>query len=71
MGAVYQVMDTLNQNRVLAVKEMSDSAVKDPEEKLRAVRMFEQEAHLLTNTQTSQPALCYWTGLPFRIGIIW
>ncbi len=47
MGAVYQVMDTLNQNRVLAVKEMSDSAVKDPEEKLRAVRMFEQEAHLL------------------------
>lgn len=47
MGAVYQVMDTLNQNRILAVKEMSDSALKDPEEKKRAVQMFEQEAHLL------------------------
>ncbi len=46
MGAVYKVTDT-KQNRILAVKEMSDALLKTPQEKKEALEQFETEASLL------------------------
>lgn len=46
MGAVYQVADTQNNHQVLALKEMSDSAI-DPAERPQMVAQFEREAKLL------------------------
>jgi serine/threonine protein kinase, bacterial len=46
MGAVYQVTDTQDGHRVLALKEMSDSAV-DPPDRPQMVAQFQQEAILL------------------------
>ena len=46
MGAVYQVADAFQENRVLDLKEMSDAAV-DPDDKPYMVAQFEREAQLL------------------------
>jgi serine/threonine protein kinase, bacterial len=58
MGAVYQVADTFQGNRVLALKEMSDAAV-DPADKPYMVAQFEREAQLLQ--KLSHPNLPYVT----------
>ena len=49
MGAVYQVTDT-HINQVMAVKEMSNSAI-DPPDRPYAIAQFEQEARLLQRLQ--------------------
>ena len=47
MGAVYLVTDTLDQNRVMALKEMSNAAIVDPRDRAMAVAQFRREAQLL------------------------
>lgn len=47
MGAVYLVTDTLDQNRVLAMKEMSNAAIPDATDRAMAVGQFRREAELL------------------------
>ena len=46
MGAVYLALDTLNQNRQVAIKEMSQARLNDKEREERT-RDFQQEARLL------------------------
>jgi len=64
MGAVYQVTDTQNGHQLLALKEMSDSAV-DPAERPQMVAQFEQEARLLQ--RLNHPNLPYVTD-KFSVG---
>ena len=47
MGAVYKVVDQRLGGKVLALKEMSDAAITDPQEKAQAIAAFRQEAQLL------------------------
>ncbi|MBX7254373.1 MAG: protein kinase [Candidatus Promineofilum sp.] len=47
MGAVYLATDTLDQNRVVAVKEMSNAAIPDANDRQRSVAQFQHEAQLL------------------------
>jgi serine/threonine-protein kinase len=47
MGAVYQVADSRIGGKLLAMKEMSDAALTDPQEKAAAIAAFGQEAQLL------------------------
>jgi tRNA A-37 threonylcarbamoyl transferase component Bud32 len=47
MGAVYLVTDTLDQNRVMALKEMSNAAIVDARDRAMAVAQFQREAQLL------------------------
>jgi len=47
MGAVYLVTDTLDQNRVMALKEMSNTAIVDAHDRAVAVEQFRREAELL------------------------
>jgi serine/threonine-protein kinase len=47
MGAVYQVADLRIGGKLLAMKEMSDAAITDPQEKAAAIAAFGQEAQLL------------------------
>ena len=47
MGAVYLVTDTLDQNRVMALKEMSNAAIVDARDRAMAVAQFRREAQLL------------------------
>ena len=47
MGAVYLVTDTLDQNRVMALKEMSNTAIVDARDRAMAVEQFRREAELL------------------------
>ena len=47
MGAVYLVTDTLDQNRVMAMKEMSNAAIVDARDRAMAVEQFRREAELL------------------------
>lgn len=47
MGAVYKATDMRLGPKVVAVKEMSDSSITDPFEKLQAQQAFEQEAKML------------------------
>lgn len=58
MGAVYKVTDTHNNHQILALKEMSDSAI-DPADRPQMLAQFEQEARLLQ--QLSHPNLPYVT----------
>lgn len=55
MAAVYKAADLLLPGAVWAVKEMSDSALVEPEEKAYAVRAFQQESSLLQ--QLDHPTL--------------
>jgi len=48
MAAVYDAIDTRTQRRV-ALKEMSDSALSDPQERPRILAQFQQEAQMLAN----------------------
>ena len=47
MGAVYLATDTLDQNRVVAIKEMSNTAIADVHDREKAVNQFRREAQLL------------------------
>lgn len=47
MGAVYLVTDTLDQNRVMAMKEMSNTVISDPKDRAMAIEQFRREAELL------------------------
>jgi serine/threonine-protein kinase len=47
MAAVYKATDNQDPSTIWAVKEMSDSAITDPEERSYAVQCFHREAHLL------------------------
>jgi len=47
MSAIYQVADTRLPGQLRAVKEMSESMITDPQERLQAVQAFHQEATLL------------------------
>ena len=47
MGAVYLVTDTLDQNRVMALKEMSNAVIADARDREMAVAQFRREAQLL------------------------
>ncbi len=47
MGAVYKAVDTKT-DKTVAIKEMSNSAIFDQDEKARAIASFEREAELLT-----------------------
>jgi serine/threonine protein kinase len=47
MAAVYQVADIHLQGKVWAVKEMSESWITEPAERLQAIQAFQQEALLL------------------------
>lgn len=58
MGAIYKVVDTRSQ-QILAVKEMSDSAITSSEDRAQAVQQFEREAGLLRSLQ--HPNLPYVT----------
>lgn len=49
MSAVYQAADTHLPGQLRAVKEMSESMIADPQERLQAVQAFHQEATLLAN----------------------
>jgi WD40 repeat protein len=50
MGAVYEAQDTQLGNRLVAVKEMSQSGL-NPDEMLEASSAFKREAHLLASLQ--------------------
>src|SRR5215469_12695691 len=50
MGAVYEAQDTQLGNRLVAVKEMSQSGLK-PDELLEASSTFKREAHMLASLQ--------------------
>ena len=47
MGATYKVVDQRLGGKVLALKEMSDAAITDPQERVQAIDAFRQEAQLL------------------------
>ena len=47
MGAVYKVADQRLGGKILAMKEMSDAAITDPQEKAQAIAAFRREAQLL------------------------
>jgi len=47
MAAVYRASDIQNPGTSWAVKEMSDIALTDPQERLYAIKSFQQEANLL------------------------
>jgi len=47
MAAVYKASDSWQPGTLWAVKEMSDKALTDPEERVYAVQSFQQEANLL------------------------
>jgi serine/threonine-protein kinase len=47
MGAVYQATDTRLGHKLVAVKEMSDTAITDPLEKQQVRQAFEREAQML------------------------
>jgi serine/threonine protein kinase len=49
MAAVYQAADTLQPGTMWAIKEMSDAALTNLQERDYAIRAFQQEAHLLRN----------------------
>jgi len=49
MGAVYLVSDQRLGGKQWAMKEMSDAALIDPEEKQRAIQAFQNEANLLAS----------------------
>lgn len=49
MGAVYRASDHRISGKIWAVKEMSDSALQDPQEKTEAIRAFQSEASLLAS----------------------
>jgi len=49
MGAVYMVSDLRLGGKYWAVKEMSDAALVDPQEKQIALQAFQNEAHLLAS----------------------
>ena len=49
MGAVYQAEDLRLPGKHWAVKEMSDAAIADPQERQQAVVAFQQEAQLLAS----------------------
>jgi serine/threonine-protein kinase len=51
MGAVYQALDTRSTNRICAIKEMSDAALQDEEERRQALFAFQREAELLSHLQ--------------------
>jgi len=51
MAAVYLVQDLRLAGKRWAVKEMSDAAIADPQQKARAVAMFQREMQLLTQLQ--------------------
>ncbi len=55
MGAVYKAADTRLGQKVVAVKELSESALTDPQERQQARQAFEQEARMLA--QLSHPNL--------------
>ena len=46
MGAVYLVTDTLDQNRVMALKEMSNAAIVDARDRAMAVAQFLSLIHI-------------------------
>lgn len=48
MGAVYRAADTRMNNKLWAIKELSDAAVTDPADRLRAAQAFAQEAQMLS-----------------------
>ena len=50
MGAVYEAQDTQLGNRLVAVKEMSQSGL-NPDEMLEAFSAFKREAHMLASLQ--------------------
>jgi len=47
MGAVYQATDTRLGHKLVAVKELSDAAITDPQEKQQVRQAFEREAQML------------------------
>lgn len=47
MGAVYLATDTMDQNRVVAIKEMSNAAIPNEQDRVMAVEQFRREAQLL------------------------
>lgn len=49
MGAVYLASDSRIAGKTWAVKEMSDAALLDPQEKQAAIRAFQSEANLLAS----------------------
>jgi len=51
MAAVYKAVDTTQPGELWAIKEMSDTAIPDPEEREYAVQAFLQEANLLRRLQ--------------------
>jgi serine/threonine-protein kinase len=53
MGAVYQVADSRIGGKLWAMKEMSDAAITNPQEKAAAVAAFGQEAQLLARLDHS------------------
>jgi serine/threonine-protein kinase len=48
MGAVYKTADARIPNKLWAVKELSDAAMSNPEDKLQAAQAFAQEAQMLS-----------------------
>jgi len=50
MGAVYEAQDTQLGNRLVAIKEMSQSGL-NPDEMLEAFSAFKREAHMLASLQ--------------------
>ena len=61
MGAVYEVVDQRLGGKRMALKEMSDIAITDLQERARAIAAFEQEAQMLArlkfNHSTTKPRL--------------
>ena len=49
MGAVYQGADTRLGNKAVAIKEMSDTAISNPQQKQQAIDAFRQEAQMLAH----------------------
>lgn len=49
MGAVYRAADTRLGNKAVAIKEMSDAAIPNPQQKQQAIAAFQQEAQMLAH----------------------
>jgi len=49
MGAVYRAADTRLGNKAVAIKEMSDAAIPNPQHKQQAIAAFQQEAQMLAH----------------------
>jgi serine/threonine protein kinase len=49
MGAVYRAADTRLGNKAVAIKEMSDAAIPNPQHKQQAIAAFRQEAQMLAH----------------------